>query len=96
MTLNTNLNNAVDLMIEYKLKEYEKSIDEKFEKLEKTFVIANRPPNHEILQQKEVFEMLGIGRKRLKNWVARGLNEIRVDNRVYYRYSEIMEFIENN
>ena len=46
--------------------------------------------------QKEVFELLGIGRRRLKNWVDRGLDEMRVDNRVYYRYSDLLEFIESS
>ena len=55
----------------------------------------NTDPNHEILMQKEVFELLGIGRRRLKNWVERGLKELRIDHRVYYRYSDLIGFIEN-
>ena len=56
----------------------------------------NTDPNHEILMQKEVFELLGIGRRRLKNWIERGLKELRIDHRVYYRYSDLIECIENS
>lgn len=48
------------------------------------------------MQQKEVFELLGIERRALENWVKRGLKEIPVDKRVYYRYSDLMNFIENS
>ena len=63
--------------------------------LEQKILSTTSGETHEILQQKEVFEILGIGRKRLKNWVDRGLLEMRIDNRVYYRYSDIMRFITN-
>lgn len=31
----------------------------------------------------------------VKNWVERGLKETRVDNRVYYYYSDLIKYIEN-
>jgi len=94
--LHTNLNNAMDLIIEAKLEQYENQINEKLALLEKRLISAGTNPYNEILQQKEVFELLGIGRRRLKKWVERGLKEIRIDNRVYYRYSDLMDFIENS
>lgn len=93
--LHTNFSNAMDLIIDSKLEEYEVIMNEKISKLEKKIQTLNTNPNNEILMQKEVFELLGIGRRRLKNWVDRGLKEIRIDNRVYYRYSDLIEFIEN-
>lgn len=93
--LHTNLNAAVDLIIESKMQPLTKMFDEKISNLERQLQTANTNPYNEILQQKEVFELLGIGRRRLKNWVDRGLKEIRIDNRVYYRYSDLMNFIEN-
>lgn len=95
MNLHINLNNAIDLIIESKIQEQEVIWDARINELERKLLTTATNPNHEILQQKEVFELLGIGRKRLKNWVGRGLKEIRVDNRVYYRYSDLMNFIEN-
>lgn len=89
-----NLNQAVDLMIESKLKQQEESLNRKIEELEKKIQTASVSHN-EILQQKEVFEILGIGRRKLKKWIERGLSEMRIDNRVYYRYSDIIQFIEN-
>ena len=72
------------------------TIDNVVDKIERQIRISSTNPTKEILMQKEVFDLLGIGRRRLKNWVDRGLNEIRVDNRVYYRYSDLMHFIENS
>jgi len=86
----------MDLIIEAKLEQYENQINEKLALLEKRLISAGTNPYNEILQQKEVFELLGIGRRRLKKWVERGLKEIRIDNRVYYRYSDLMDFIENS
>lgn len=94
MNLQVNLNNAVDMMIDSKLESEINSLNLKIAEIEQKIVTATNPMN-EILQQKEVLELFGIGRKRLKNWVGRGLNEIRVDNRVYYRYTDLMNFIEN-
>lgn len=94
--LHNQFNQAMDLIIESKIKTYEEIFNEKFAQIERQLQTINANPHNEILQQKEVFELLGIGRKRLKNWVERGLNEIRIDNRVYYRYSDLMNFIENN
>src|SRR5690625_2879181 len=93
--LHTNLNTAMEMIIDYKLGAYETLMNEKIEQLEKRLQILNTNPKNEILQQKEVFELLGIGRRRLKNWVDRGLDEIRVDNRVYYRYSDLINFMES-
>ena len=59
-------------------------------------MIALKLERYEILMQKEVFELLGIDRHRLKNWVERGLKELRIDHRVYYRYSDLIECIENS
>ena len=89
-----NLNQIVDLMIESKLKQQEENLNRKIEELEKKIQTASTSHN-EILQQKEVFEILGIGRRKLKKWIDRGLSEMRIDNRVYYRYSDIIQFIEN-
>lgn len=89
-----NLNQALDLMIESKLKKQEENLNRRIEELEKKIQTANFSHN-EILQQKEVFEILGIGRRKLKKWIERGLLEMRIDNRVYYRYSDIIQFIEN-
>ncbi|WP_161877691.1 helix-turn-helix domain-containing protein [Alkalibacterium sp. MB6] len=94
--IHTNLNSVMDLIIDTKIEQYEQTINEKLSQLERKLLTAHTNPNNEILQQKEVFELLGIGRRRLKNWVDRGLKEIRIDNRVYYRYSELMNFIENS
>lgn len=94
--LQTNLNDAMDLLIEAKLEHYEKEFNQKLAQLEKRLVTAATNPHHEILQQKELCELLGIGHRRLKKWVERGLTEIRIDNRVYYRYSDLMNFIENS
>lgn len=94
--LHTSFNDAMDLIIEAKLEDYEKEINQKLAQLEKRFVAAGTNPYHEILQQKEICELLGIGHRRLRKWVERGLNEIRIDNRVYYRYSDLMAFIENS
>lgn len=94
--LQTNLNHAMDMLIDSKIEKYESALHLKITQLEKQLQTANTNPHNEILQQKEVFELLGIGRRRLKNWVDRGLNELRIDNRVYYRYSDLMNFIENS
>lgn len=93
--LHSNLYQAIDLIIESKIESYEQDFEEKIAELERQLKITASNPSKEILMQKEVFELLGIGRRRLKNWVDRGLHEIRVDNRVYYRYSDLMHFIEN-
>lgn len=93
MNLHTNLSQAVDMMIESKLDKQESFLLEKIDTLEQKLSTVSSNPKLEILQQKEVFELLGIGRRRLKNWVDRGLSEMRIDNRVYYRYSDIMAFI---
>ena len=95
-TLHNNLTKAIDSIIDSKLEYYEILLDEKIEEIERQIRISSTNPTKEILMQKEVFDLLGIGRRRLKNWVDRGLNEIRVDNRVYYRYSDLMHFIENS
>lgn len=94
--LHNQFNQTMDLIIETKIKTYEELFNEKIAQIERQIQTINANPHNEILQQKEVFELLGIGRKRLKNWVERGLNEIRIDNNVYYRYSDLMNFIENN
>lgn len=94
MNLHVNLNNAVDMIIDSKFEKQEELLQEKFKQLEQQLLNTASNPHHEILQQKEVFELLGIGRKRLKNWVGRGLKEMRVDNRVYYYYSDLLNFIE--
>lgn len=93
--IQTNLNHVMDMVIDSKIQEYETAINEKIAYLERQLQTIHTNPHNEILQQKEVFELLGIGRRRLKNWVDRGLIELRIDNRVYYRYSDLMEFIEN-
>ncbi|GAA0355551.1 hypothetical protein GCM10008932_05730 [Alkalibacterium iburiense] len=93
--IHTNLNSVMDMIIDSKLEEYELVLNEKLIQLERKLLTTHTNPSHEILQQKEVFELLGIGRRRLKNWVDRGLKEIRIDNRVYYRYTDLMNFIEN-
>lgn len=95
-TLHNNLTQAIDLIIEARFETYEQSIDEKIALLEQQIQINAANPIKEILQQKEVFELLGIGRRRLKKWVDRGLNETRIGNRVYYRYSELMQFMEDH
>lgn len=94
INIQTSLNQAVEIMIESKLKEQEALVNERFEQLEEKILRSSKVP-HELLQQKEVFEILGIGRRKLKNWIERGLCEMRIDNRVYYRYSDIVQFIEN-
>jgi len=96
MNLNADLNNVMDTIIDSKLEKQKETFDAKIATLERQLQTVNTNPNNEILQQKEVFELLGIGRRRLKKWVARGLKEIRIDNRVYYRYSNLMDFIENS
>lgn len=90
-----SLNYALELIIESKLESFESAIIDRVIYLERQLENSKSNKHHEILQQKEVFELLGIGRRRLKNWVDRGLPEMRVDNRVYYRYSDLMNFIEN-
>lgn len=90
----TNLNKAVEMIIDEKLEDYGLMMNNKIKELETKIIHSNVHPQHEILQQKEVLEILGIGRKKLKKWVDEGLKEIRVDNRVYYRFSDVMEFIE--
>lgn len=95
-SLHNNLNNAVDLIIDHKIECITEVFNQKVANLERQLQTTSTNPHNEILQQKEVFELLGIGRRRLKNWVDRGLNEIRIDNRVYYRYSDLMDFIENS
>lgn len=95
INIQTSLNHAVEIMIESKLKEQEELLNERFEQLEQRMSTANTLQK-EILQQKEVFEILGIGRRKLQKWIGRGLNEMRIDNRVYYRYSDIIQFIENS
>lgn len=92
--LHNSLNNAVDLIIDHKIEGIAEIFNEKISNIERQLQTSINNPYKEILQQKEVFELLGIGRRRLKNWVDRGLNEIRIDNRVYYRYSDLMNFIE--
>lgn len=94
-TLQTNLSRAIEMIIDNKMESYEMVFEEKIADLEKQLNISSTNPGKEILMQKEVFELLGIGRRRLKNWVERGLAEMRVDNRVYYRYSDLIKFIEN-
>lgn len=94
-TLQTNLSRAIEMIIDNKMESYEMVFEEKIADLEKQLNISSTNPGKEILMQKEVFELLGIGRRRLKNWVERGLDEMRVDNRVYYRYSDFIKFIEN-
>lgn len=94
-TLQTNLSRAIEMIIDNKMESYEMVFEEKIADLEKQLNISSTNPGKEILMQKEVFELLGIGRRRLKNWVERGLDEMRVDNRVYYRYSDLIKFIEN-
>lgn len=95
MTLQTSLNQVVDQIIDLKLEKQEELFAQKMYELEQKVLSNASAGTHEILQQKEVFELLGIGRKRLKKWVDRGLLEMRIDNRVYYRYSDIMRFIAN-
>lgn len=95
-TLQNNLSKAIEMIIENKLEFYENDFAEKIASLERQINISSTNLGKEILMQKEVFELLGIGRRRLKNWVDRGLDEMRVDNRVYYRYSDLLEFIESS
>ena len=95
-TLQNNLSKAIEMIIENKLEFYQNDFAEKIASLERQINISSTNPGKEILMQKEVFELLGIGRRRLKNWVDRGLDEMRVDNRVYYRYSDLLEFIESS
>ena len=94
--LHNDLNHVLDSMIEMKMAEYRDYFNEKLAVLERQLLTNSTNPYTEILQQKEVFALLGIGRVRLKKWVERGLREIRIDNRVYYRYSDLMHFIEHN
>lgn len=96
MTLQNSLNQVVDQIIDLKLERQEEIFIQKMNELEQKILSSTNSGTHEILQQKEVFELLGIGRKRLKKWVDRGLLEMRIDNRVYYRYSDIMRFITNS
>lgn len=90
----TNINKAIEIIIDDKLEDYGLVVNNKISELETKIVNSSTHPKHEILQQKEVFEILGIGRRKLKKWVDEGLKEIRVDNRVYYKFSDVMEFIE--
>lgn len=95
-SIQSNLNYAVEMIIDLKLEKQEAILNQRIMQLEEKLATATQNSITEILQQKEVFELLGIGRRRLKNWVDRGLKEIRVDNRVYYRYSDLINFIENS
>lgn len=91
----TNLNKAIEIIIDEKIEDYSLVVNNRISELESKFTNNSTHPKHEILQQKEIFEILGIGRRKLKKWVDEGLKEIRVDNRVYYKFSDVMEFIEN-
>lgn len=95
MNIHSNFNQAMDMIIDSKLEKETEVLTNRIDQLEQKLLTATSNSHREILQQKEVFELLGIGRRRLKNWVERGLDEMRIDNRVYYRYSDIMQYIEN-
>jgi len=91
----TNLNKVIEIIIDERIEDYDLLMNNRISELESKIVNSSTNPKHEILQQKELFEILGIGRRKLKKWVDEGLKEIRVDNRVYYRFSDVIEFIEN-
>lgn len=46
------------------------------------------------LTQKEVCSVFNIGHRTLKKWVAKGLNEIWLENRVYYDLNDIQSFLD--
>lgn len=69
MPLEDSLNQLVDQIIDLKLERQEEIFIQKINELEQKILFTTSGGTHEILQQKEVFEILGIGRKRLKNWV---------------------------
>lgn len=91
----TNLNKVIEIIIDERIEDYDLLMNNRISELESKIANSSTNPKHEILQQKELFEILGIGRRKLKKWVDEGLKEIRVDNRVYYRFSDVIEFIEN-
>ncbi|MBF0942272.1 helix-turn-helix domain-containing protein [Abiotrophia sp.] len=46
------------------------------------------------LTQHEVMETFGIGHRTLKTWVANGLPEIWLGNRVYYDRNDLQHYME--
>ena len=57
----------IEKMIDEKIEESTLVLNDKIRKLEEDIYKITKNPPKEILQQKEVFEMLGIGRRKLKN-----------------------------
>ena len=65
---------------------YIKAIELRLDELERT-------NKKSYLRQKEVFNEFGIGHTTLKRWVAKGLEEIWIENRVYYDRKDIERYM---
>ena len=46
-----------------------------------------------MFQQKELIKEFGIGHATLKKWVALGLPEVWIENRVYYDREDVTKFL---
>lgn len=93
--MQTSLDQVMSEVINSKLQEHNADLENRFKTIEEKLLSMHSNPYTEILQQKEVFEIMGIGRRKLKRWVENGLKEFRIDNRVYYKYSDLLRYIEN-
>lgn len=92
---NQTMKQAVELLMSALDEDKQTELFARVETLEHRIDELEFCPQKEILRQKEVFDLFGIGYKTLKKWVANGLKEYRLDNRVYYRRSELMAFFSN-
>ncbi|MBG9987596.1 hypothetical protein HZY88_01225 [Aerococcaceae bacterium DSM 111176] len=84
---------ALDLLANSMWEKYSLSIFDYIKKLEERINQLERDKQKAYLRQKEIFQEFGIGHATLKNWVACGLNEIRVENRVYYDRQDIQAYL---
>ncbi|MGX6486648.1 hypothetical protein ACX3VT_01495 [Aerococcus sanguinicola] len=65
----------------------------RIQNLEENFTQLQASQKKAYLSQKEILDEFKIGHRRLKRWVAQGLQEIWIENRVYYDREDLKNYL---
>lgn len=87
---------ALDVLAETMWQKHSNTIFDYIKELEDRVNQLERNNQKDFLKQKEVFKEFGIGHATLKNWVACGLEEIRIESRVYYDRKDIQSYLDRH
>ncbi len=92
MSINSasTLDSMINIIIERSLHSLNSELEVLRNRLEE---VESQTHSKRMFQQKELIKEFGIGHATLKKWVALGLPEVWIENRVYYDREDVTKFL---